>query len=271
MKRNRHAGVSLLNALAVIAVGASLVQVMLRDQELAVQALEDTNNAAQAHALTRGAVTSVAVALRRDAQENPDADNLKEPWAAAAQDWIALDFGQFEVSITDARGKFDLNALQPTALAESRLFTSLLGALELPSVLTQRITQIVSQHGPLVDPTALVDHGIAMPDVERLLPHVTATQTPGQLNLNSVSAPLMMALTRNPSAARVLISRRAAQGFLTPADFSALGLLQPQLSGYTSDVFDVRALASVGDARAVLAQRLVRDADTGVIRRLPLP
>ncbi|MEL6463991.1 MAG: hypothetical protein AAFQ58_03390 [Pseudomonadota bacterium] len=271
MKRDQISGVSLLNVLTVIAVGAGLMQFMLRDQDLSVQGLESTNNAAQAQALARGGVTSVAVALRRDAQVSPEVDHLNEPWASAAQDKIALDFGQFEVSITDARGKFDLNALQPAALAEARLFTALLTALELPSVLASQITQVVSKHGPLTDPEVLLDHGIAASDVKRLIPHVTATQTPGPLNLNSVSEPLMVALTRNPAAARVLIARRKGAGELTANDLAALGLPQPQLAGYTSNVFDVRALASVGDARAVLMRRLVRDPDAGAVQSLALP
>lgn len=271
MKRSRNSGVSLLNVLAVVAVGASLVQVMLRDQDTSIHRLEDSKNAAQARALAQGGVTSVAVGLRRDARENPEADHLNEAWAGAAQKRIALAFGQFEVSITDARGKFDLNTLQPAALAEARLFTALLAALDLPGVLAGQITQIVSQHGPLTDPRDLLDHDIAPADVERLLPHVTATQMPGPLNLNSVSEPLMVALTRNPTAARVLVARRRAQGELTTNDLAALGLPQPQLAGYTSDVFDVRALASVGDARAVLVRRLVRDRDTGIVQSLALP
>ncbi|MEM8654283.1 MAG: hypothetical protein AAGF36_06020 [Pseudomonadota bacterium] len=271
MKRDRRSGVSLLNVLAVVAVGASLVQVMLRDQDASILHLEDTNDAAQAHALAKGGITSVAVALRHDTKESPDVDHLNEPWTRAAQDRIALDFGAFEVSIEDARGKFDLNALQPAALAESRVFSALLVTLDLPAVLTSQITQIVSQHGPLTDPEILLAHGFAPSDVDRLLPHVTATLTPGPLNLNSVSEPLMVALTSNPTAARVLIARRTAQGELKANDFAALGLPQPQLAGYTSETFDVRVLASVGDASAMLARRLVRDPDTGAIQRLTLP
>lgn len=271
MRRDRNSGVSLLNVLAVVAVGASLVQVMLRDQDGSILRLEEATNAAQARALAQGGVTSVAVGLRRDAGENPESDHLNEAWAGAAQDRIVLDFGQFEVSITDARGKFDLNALQPAALAEVRLFKALLAALDLPNVLASQITQIAALHGPLTDPEVLLDHGIAPSDVKRLLPHVTATQTRGPLNLNSVSEPLMVALTRNPAAARVLIARRKGQGELTASDLAALGLLQPQLAGYTSHVFDVRALASVGNARAILVRRLVRDPDTGVVQSLALP
>ncbi|WP_299613327.1 type II secretion system protein GspK [uncultured Tateyamaria sp.] len=271
MTRNRQSGVSLLNVLAVLAVGTGLVQIMLRDQDAAVQRLDHTNSAAQAHALAKGGITSVAVALQRDFQDSPDIDHLGEPWAQAAQDQIALDFGKFEVSIEDARGKFDLNALGPAALAEIRVFEALLVTLDLPRILAGQITQIVLQNGPLTGPEALLEYGIAQSDVDRLNPHVTATVTRGTLNLNTVTAPLMAALLRNPSAARGLIARRAAQGWLEARDLAALGVVQPPISGYTSDTFDVTTVASVGEARARLTRRLVRDTDTGEVHRIALP
>lgn len=271
MTRHPNSGVSLLNVLAVLAVGASLVQVMVQDQEIAIQRLAQDNDLAQARALAQGGVTSVAVALRRDFANAPDTDHLGEAWAQAAQDHITLDFGQFKVAIADARGKFDLNTLHPAAVAELRVFTALLAALDLPTALASPIAQAVAQEGPLASPEDLADHGIAQSDVERLLPNVTATKSRGTLNLNSVTPELMVALTRNPAAARGLLARRAAKGFLDQSDFAALGLPLPLLSGFTSDTYDVTVVASVADARSVLSRRLQRDPETGAVQNLPRP
>lgn len=271
MTRDGQGGVSLLNVLAVLAVGTTLVQIMLRDQDVALQRLDDASSVAQARSLARGGVTSVAVALRRDFAEAPDSDHLGEAWAQAAQNKIALDFGQFEVSIRDARGKFDLNALQPAALAEQRVFANLLRGLDLPEVLGRQITQIVTQNGSLDSADTLAQFGIARSDVVRLAPHVTALTVRGTLNLNTVSEPLMAALLGNPPAARGLVARRAAKGSLDRSDLVALGLAQPPLSGFTCDVFDVRAIAKVGEARAVLVRRLIRDLDTGDIQTIARP
>lgn len=270
MTRDGQAGVSLLNVLAVLAVGTGLVQVMLRDQDVALQRLDRASSAAQAVALARSGATSVAVALRRDFSDAPQSDHPGEAWAKAAQAQIALDFGEFAVSVEDARGKFDLNALHPTALAEQRVFATLLTALDLPEVLANQITRIVTQHGPLRGPEALLRFGIAESDARRLAPHVTATPVRGPLNLNAVTEPLMSALVRNPSAARGLVARRSAKGFLEPGDLVALGVAQPTLAGFTSDVFDVTTVATVGKARAVLVRRLFRDSDTGTVRNTGL-
>ena len=271
MKRDRQAGVSLLNVLAVLAVGTGLVQVMLRDQDTALERLERANNAVQAQALAQGGVTSVAVALRRDFVEAPGADHLNEPWALAVQERITLDFGQFEVSVRDVRGRFDLNALHPSDLGAQRVFAGLLSALDLPELLAGQIVQIVSQHGPLTHPEKVLDFGIADSDLDRLRPHITTTDAPAPLNLNSVTEPVLAALLRNPSVARGLIARRAAKGFLEPRDFAALGVAVPALSGFTSDAFDVDAVATVDGARAVLINRLYRDPDTGTVHDTTRP
>ena len=265
MTRDKQAGVSLLNVLAVLAVGTGLVQVMLRDQDAAVQRLERTRSSAQAHALARSGATSVAVALRRDLVEAPDSDHLGEEWAQVAQEQIELEFGQFEVSVADVRGKFDLNALQPAALAEQRVFIALLSALDLPEVLASQVTQIIERNGPLRGSDALLRFGIAQSDFTRLTPHVTATAIRGPLNLNVVSEPLMTALLRNPSAARGLVARRDAKGFLDNSDLAALGVPLPPLAGFTSDIFDTKTVATVGKARTVLARRFIRDRDTDTV------
>ncbi len=265
MTRNSQAGVSLLNVLAVLAVGTGLVQVMLRDQDVALNRLEAVNSAAQAQAFARSGVTSVAVALRRDFDEAPGADHMGEPWVGTTQSQIALDFGQFEVLVVDARGKFDLNALQPAALAEQRVFNALLSVLDLPETLAGQIMRI-NAFGPLSAPEALITAGIAQSDVMRLAPHVTATSVRGPLNLNTVTEPLMAALLRNPAAARGLIARRSAKGYLDASDLAALGVPLPQLAGFTSDAFDVTTSATVGAAKAVLRRRLLRDPDSGTVQ-----
>ncbi|WP_299044373.1 type II secretion system protein GspK [uncultured Tateyamaria sp.] len=270
MTRNRQAGVSLLNVLAILAVGTGLVQVMLSDQDVALQRLASANDVAQAQSLARSGITSVAVTLRRDFGTAPLSDHPGEPWADAAQERIALDFGQYDVSIVDGRGMFDLNALHPAALAEQRVFAALLTILGLPETLAGQITQIITQNGPLRAPQDLVRLGIAQGDIDRLAPHVTATPVRGPMNLNTVTEPLMAALLSNPPAARGLIARRAAKGFLDASDLSALGVPLPPLAGFTSDVFDVTANASVGVARAALRRRLLRDPDSGAVQSIPL-
>ena len=266
MTRRTDAGVSLLNVLVVVAAGAGLVQVMLTGQDRAIGRLAGANDAAQASALAEGGVASLATALRRDLLEAPDSDHAGEAWAEAAQEIITLDFGSFAVDVEDLRGRFDLNALGPGKLGELRVFGALLAQLDLPEVLAAQIAEIVANDGPLSAPGDLLRYGLSNADLARLADHVVTLGTRHPMNLNAVGEPLLAALLSNTAAARSLIARRTAKGFLDRSDLAALGLVQPPFSGFTSDAFMVRAMAEVGEARTILTRRILRDPEAGTIR-----
>lgn len=265
MKRLSDRGISLLNVLVVVAIGASLIQLMLTSQDRALAKAQEANDRAQAESLARAGVTSVAIALRRDFSSAPDADHMQEPWAKAAQEAVALDFGQFEVLIEDARGRFDMNSLGPRALSETRVFLGLLAALDLPEALVQQVSQ-AAPYQQVSDLKSILSAG----DYEALEPHIVALPERSPMNLNTATEALLSALFQSSAAARNLVARRAARGHLEPSDLSALGLIQPPLAGFTSQVFDVYASATVGVAHQASARRLVRDAKTGTIHSVPL-
>lgn len=265
MKRGKESGISLLNVLVVVAAGAGLVQIMLSGQETALERLAETNDLAQARSLAQSGVTSVAVALRRDLIESPDTDHFREPWALSRQEAIALEAGRFEISLEDARGRFDLNALSAGSLVETRVFSALLAVLDMPQSLAPQIARIIANEGPLASPTDLISRGLSEADVKKLAPHVTALEQRHPINLNTASEPVLAALFGNPAAARGLMGRRVAKGYLDRSDLAALGLLTPPLAGFTSDAFEVTVTAESGRARSVLKRRLLRDRDTGQV------
>ena len=265
MTRAKDKGISLLNVLVVVAAGAGLVQVMVSDQESAVDHLSDQADISQAQALAHAGVTSVAVALRRDMQTAPDTDHLSEPWSKALQDAITFDFGQYIVNAEDLRGRFDLNALGPGKIVEQRVFAALLKQLDLPEALASTIADQIAQDGALAAPSDLLVRGISAADYTRLQPFVTALPKRHALNLNTVSQPLLAALLANPIAAETLASRRRAKGFLDRDDFKALGLTVPPMAGFTSDAFSTTVTASVAGARVRLSRQVLRDRDTGKV------
>ena len=139
MTRAPDSGVRLLDVLVVVAAASGLVQVMLAGQEGAVSDLSRSHDIAQAEALARGGVASVAVALRRDMLDAPDVDHLQEDWATASQTEVTFDFGSLEAEIDDARGRFNLNSLTAGSFLEQRIFQGLLAALDLPETLSGQI------------------------------------------------------------------------------------------------------------------------------------
>ncbi len=267
--RDQTAGVSLLNTLVVIAVGASLAHGMLTEQDAALSDLGATQDLAQATALANGGITSVANALQRDFRVAPDTDHLGEPWAKAAQQQIQLDFGTFEVDIEDARGRFDINALTPVNLAEQRVFAALLTALDLPEALGAQISRIIAQNGPLRHPNELRRFGISDGDLDLLSPHLATFETRGAINVNAADTVVLSALFGSGAVAQSLIARRSAKGFLDASDLATIGTILPSLGRFTSDSFDVRSVVQVGQARVKIHRRLIRDTRTGDVQSTP--
>ena len=269
MTRDRTAGLSLLNTLIVVAIGAGLVHGMLSSQDAALKQLEGAQDLAQAKSLALSGVTSAVSALQRDFAEAPETDHVKEPWAQANQTAIELDTGTFTVAIEDARGRFDLNALGPAQLAEQRLFANLLRTLELPEALASQIARVISTKGPLAHPQELLEHGIAAADVKRLAPYVDAFRERGPINVNAADRVILAALLNNERAANGLVSRRQTRGFLDESDFQALGVFLPSLAAFNSNSFDVYVLVEYGGARVETSRRLIRDTQTGAIATTP--
>ena len=270
MNRSRESGVSLLNVLVVLAVGTGLVAALLNHEESALLQLENAWERTQARALAAGGVASVETALERDFETQPQADHMSEPWAIALQEPIRFEFGGYAVSVEDARGRFDINSLQDGLINEAALLESLLAALDLPKALGRYMQGILRQHGPLDHIDRLLDYGVKAADLDRLRPHITALPVRGPININAATPELLIALFGKGPRPRVLVARRAAKGYLEPEDLKALGLVLPLLADFRSDTFDVRVLAEVGNARSQLAQRLLRNPESGDVARNPL-
>jgi general secretion pathway protein K len=270
MTRASDTGVSLLNVLVVVAAGAGLVNLMLTRDSAAVDRVFLSRDAGQAFHLAAAGARAAQVALRRDLLAFPDKDHLLEPWASAAQTQIAIERGTFEVQIDDVCARFDLNWLTAGAFVERRVFRTLLISLDLPDALGDQISVIISIHGPLEHASDLVRFGVTRDVFARLEPVVSARQSRHPINVNTASEAVLAALFSNPVAARALVARRNGKGYLETSDLSALGLTLPPLAGYTSDTFDVRSVARVGNARGDHAIRVFRDADSGKTLSTPL-
>ncbi len=268
--RAKESGVSLLNVLVIVAAGTGLVQVMLGDQDRAIDRLTMAADRSQARALAEAGVSSMRVALRRDLRDAPDSDHRQEAWATSNQQVIRFEFGTYEVRSEDLRGRFDLNGLEASNLAQQRAFGQLLAVLDLPQTLGVEITRIVAETGPLQSPDILLSHGLSSADLSRLSPFVTALPVRHNVNINAASETLLSALFRNPAAARSLVARRDAKGFLDQSDLDAMGLALPPLAGFTSDAFRVTAAASVGEARHSRVRLILRDFETGQVWVRPI-
>ncbi|WP_298976456.1 type II secretion system minor pseudopilin GspK [uncultured Roseobacter sp.] len=269
MTRRQDQGVALVNVLLVMAISAALVQTMLLSQEKAISETQKASDRAQAFALAKGGVASLRTALARDLRAAPESDHLQEAWARVAQEQVTYDFGGYSVSIDDAQARFNLNSLSRSAIAQQRVFSALLTALELPAELAPQITDVIAREGPLVSVAKLRAHGISDRFVEDLSPYVAALPAGQLINLNTASEPVLEAVFANPIVARNLSARRTAQGYLTGKDLSDLGVVQPALAGWRSDSYDIEVRAAVGTVDLSYKRRVIRDPESELVIDMP--
>ena len=208
--RNTDAGVILINVLVALALGAAIVVLMFTSQETLVDRTRRAAAATQAEALAMGGEASMVAALRRDMREAPEVDHFAEPWALATQEEVVLTTGRFSVTVTDLRGKLDLNALSLGGLAQQQVFVRLTTALGLPDRAAASIIDALVRGGPVRD---LADiPGLDDAERETLAPHVSLLPTRAPLNINTAEAVVLAAVLGSVSLANSLrvLSRRIA-------------------------------------------------------------
>ncbi|MEQ5826266.1 general secretion pathway protein GspK [Sulfitobacter sp. NFXS29] len=254
--RAREAGVILINVLVALALGAAIVVLMFTSQENLMDRTRRAAAATQAEALALGAEASLVAALRRDMEVAPETDHMAEPWALAAQEEVELETGSFSITVNDAQARFDLNALAAGRLAQQQTLARLITALELPDQVALDINGHLIRRGPVRDLAEI--QALDAQTRAALAPHVSLLPQSGNVNLNTANETVMAVMLGSPSAARQLVKRRAATGFLTKGDLTDAGIVTLNGIGFTSAVFDVESRAEVDGLTVTLSSRLLR-------------
>lgn len=254
--RRREAGVILINVLVALALGAAIVVLMFTSQENLMDRTRRAAAATQAEALALGAEASLVAALRRDMEEAPETDHMAEPWALAAQEEVQLETGSFSITVNDAQARFDLNALAAGRLAQQQTLAQLITALELPDRVALDINDHLIRRGPARDLAEI--QALDAQTRAALAPHVSLLPQSGNVNLNTANETVMAVMLGSPSAARQLVKRRAAAGFLAKGDLTDAGIVTLDGIGFTSAVFDVESRAEVDGLTVTLSSRLLR-------------
>lgn len=254
--RRREAGVILINVLVALALGAAIVVLMFTSQENLMDRTRRAAAATQAEALALGAEASLVAALRRDMEVAPETDHMAEPWALAAQEEVQLETGSFSITVSDAQARFDLNALASGRLAQQQTLARLITALELPDQVALDINDHLIRRGPVQNLAEI--QALDAQTRAALAPHVSLLPQSGSVNLNTANETVMAVMLGSPSAARQLVKRRAATGFLTKGDLTDAGIVTLNGVGFTSAVFDVESRAEVDGLTVTLSSRLLR-------------
>lgn len=263
--RTRESGVVLVNVLVVLAIAGGLMALLASSQRASISQAARSADAAVAERIALGAEASVVAALRRDMAEAPEVDHLREPWAASViQERVDLPTGTFSVAVADLQGKYDVNQLADRTAGSQVFAARLMRALDLPAETAPAIGRILRATGPVGSLDDLAALGLPDRVLDRLAPHVTALPVPGTINLNSADPVLLSVMTQNEAQARRIVRLREREGGVTVAALREAGLLRPQNSGVTSDVWRVDVTAEAGSARLRLRAVLLRRDEDGV-------
>tara|TARA_R110001592_G_scaffold17841_1_gene74670 strand:- start:647 stop:1504 length:858 start_codon:yes stop_codon:yes gene_type:complete len=256
MIRQRDAGVVLINVLVILSIASIVVFLMLTSQDVSLRRAQSMAAATAADALARGAEASAVTALRRDMINAPDTDNYAEPWAQVAQQEAGLSTGRFSVRIRDAQAKLNLTRLAGGAQVEVEALLRVLAELEISRADGIQIAAEIAGRPGLKNLSEL--RSISAETINALSPFVDFLPATATLNLNTAAPLLLRAVLNNRSAALRLESMRGSAGLLTPKDLERVGAVQPALTGFTSQNFDIDILAEVDDIVVNLHSRIAR-------------
>lgn len=264
-------GMILVNVLMFVAIASGLVLLMINREELALDQGLRTREAARALAIARGGELSALVALRRDAEIAPETDHAGEAWATLSEKAAPIEGGTFDLAISDAEGRFNVNALRAGDAQSIILFQTIAEAVALPPEQAMAAVEYIRKEGPLADLRPLRLAGIAPEVAERLERLVTALPGKTSLNLNSADPELLGIVFRDPLVAARLAEVRARQGYLTLKDLSDQRASMPWGASFQSSTFWVRARGTIGGTSqqvTTLIQR--RRAADGTLEVVPV-
>jgi general secretion pathway protein K len=273
MRRDRdEQGMILVNVLMFVAIASGLVLLMISREELALDRSLRGREAARAAAIVRGGELSAISALRKDAKEAPDADHAGERWASIGAKGVSIDGGSFDLAVSDAEGRFNVNSLRSGEVASVLLFQKLAAIAGLDEAQVTEAIAYVRGQGPVTDvrPIRLLP-GVAQDAVARLERMVTALPGNTQVNLNTADQELLAILFDDPVVAERLVAIRKRNGQITLRDLSEQKVRQPPGTSFQSNTFWVRVRATIGGTAqdgATLIQRK-RD-DSGSVEVLPV-
>lgn len=257
--RNGEAGLALVSVLALLGTAAALVHLMLVPGDASLARSQRFSEAGQAMALVRAGENSAIAALRRDMVEAPEVDHPAEAWAGIAQERVEIAGGAFELAISDARDRVNLNALDTADVEGLRLLMDLAAAAGLKPEQAAAIAAVLEAEGPSETLASLGPPARLAPEEIAALDRVAAT-LPGRnvVNINTAPAAVIAAILQDPARARALVSRRDHAGYLRQEDVAGLGIDLPSALGPRSDLFRVRVRVRVGETEQAVESLLHR-------------
>ncbi|MFZ3183320.1 MAG: type II secretion system minor pseudopilin GspK, partial [Pseudomonas sp.] len=253
-------GVALITVLLVVAIATVVTAGMIARQQLSIRSSSNQLSARQAwhYALGGEALAQAILArdLKQGGKQSPPVDHLREAWARK-QAPFDVDEGRISLQIEDLAGRFNLNSLvvNREVIPQARKrFERLLRNLQIDPQYAARLVDWLDEGQEPSGASGAEDNQylllqppyrtgnrrlqdvselrllleLSERDYRRLQPYVSALPADTKLNVNTASALVLSTLsdTLSLQQAQELVQARGAEGYRTPAEFTA----QPALT-----------------------------------------
>jgi len=289
---HRQTGVALITALLITALVTVIAVAMASEQQLDIRRTSNIMDTDRAFIFGLGVESWAKEILRRDRQ-NSKTDDLTEDWAVVLPP-LSVEDATVSGHIVDMTGRFNLNDLVQQGKADTvsiEEFKRLLAAVGLNPDLAMAVVDWIdpdsqvsfpagaedteymnltppyrAANQPMVSPSELLlVKGFDLKSYRKLAPYVAALPEPTQVNVNTASAPVLMAVVQGLSEAdaKGIVDDLKKNGFKTLGDF------KKRVSSYTvspnvgvqSSYFLAESETHFGRGRMQLYSLLSRAAD----------
>lgn len=282
MIRDRQAGVALFNVLSVTALLSLIVLTMISLGDVAISRSQRYSEAGQALSLVTAGEASAMSALVADRSDGVETDHPDEGWGRIEQQSIAIEGGDFMLSIRDAQDRINLANFRPErplglVRGNRRSVLAAVVAMGLDPALSEPLIEAAARTDVAPTWDALAQAAGLSPETAETLSQVfTFLPEPTPVNLNTASVPVLAAVLGDPARAGAIASRRDRGGALQQADLTALNILPSSDHGLRSAYFEVTVRVTIGATTQVFESLISRPLPTGRIqvvsrRRLAAP
>lgn len=266
--RERDRGIALLMVLLLVALASIASASLASRQYIEIRRTTNVFNANEAYFMILGAEQWARQILRRDL-EDTDTDSLQDEWAGDLTN-IKMQRGQLSGRIIDLQGRYNINNLIKADTGDNdadeiKRFMRLLDALSLDTSLAQAVVDWIdaginpllpagaedqeylghdtpyrTANRPIANITELLlIKGFKEEIFQQLSPHITALPAHTEVNINTATVPVIMAMIEGigEAGAEEIVTQREAQAF---KDISELRSMQA-LEGRTIIGVNVRS------------------------------
>lgn len=251
-------GMILVNVLMMVAIASGVVLLLISREEVALDRGLRAREAARALAAIRGGELSAMVALRRDGELAPGQDYPAEPWGSLSESGAPIEGGTFDLAISDAESRFNINSVRSGEAGSLILFKQIADSVGLRDDQMDVVIQMVRLAGPVTDLRPLAGLDLDPAVVAKLGRIVTALPGTTTVNLNAADEEMLALLFRDPLVATRLMAVRKRRGFITAADLSDQHVSLPWGTSFRSDTYWVRTRATIGGTTQQTATLLKR-------------